>query len=258
MIHPHKGRWAVTIADAMQVRCMLGNIVCTMGFTLSDQGISLELIILKYQGIMMTSSNGNILCVTGHLWGESTGHRWIPLTKASDTELWCFLWSAPERTGWANHRDASDLRHHCAHYDITVMIRNGFLWSALEQMVEQTIEMRHHCAHYIVTVMIWNGNIINSCLKKNPPKPNQGIWKVSTLDFIIDNCFKVISSCLKKIIRSLISPNGNHCVCHLHSSYSWALGMPKGWRLLQLHKLHLSVEESSHVISGYFSIHHSN
>ena len=23
-------------------------------------------------------------------------HRWIPLTKASDAALWCFLWSAPE------------------------------------------------------------------------------------------------------------------------------------------------------------------
>ena len=27
---------------------------------------------------------------------EFTGHQWIPHTKASDTELWCFLWSAPE------------------------------------------------------------------------------------------------------------------------------------------------------------------
>ena len=45
---------------------------------------------------MMTSWNGNIFCVTGSLWGEFTGHWWIPLTKASDTELWCFLWSAPE------------------------------------------------------------------------------------------------------------------------------------------------------------------
>ena len=27
-----------------------------------------------------------------------TGHWWIPLTKASDAELWCFLWSAPEQT----------------------------------------------------------------------------------------------------------------------------------------------------------------
>ena len=44
--------------------------------------------------IMMTSSNGNIFRVTGHLCGEFTGPRWIPHTKASDAELWCFLWSA--------------------------------------------------------------------------------------------------------------------------------------------------------------------
>ena len=43
----------------------------------------------------MTSSNGDICRVTGPWWGESTGHRWIPLTKASD---WCFLWSAPQQT----------------------------------------------------------------------------------------------------------------------------------------------------------------
>ena len=48
--------------------------------------------------INMTSSNGNIFRVTGPLWGESTGHRWIPLTKADDAQLWCFLWSAPEQT----------------------------------------------------------------------------------------------------------------------------------------------------------------
>ena len=47
---------------------------------------------------MMTSSNGNIFHVTGPLWGEFTCHQWIPLTKASDAELWCFLWFAPEQT----------------------------------------------------------------------------------------------------------------------------------------------------------------
>ena len=46
--------------------------------------------------IMMTSSNGNIVRVTGHLCGEFTGPRWIPHTTASDAELWCFLWSASE------------------------------------------------------------------------------------------------------------------------------------------------------------------
>ena len=42
--------------------------------------------------VMMTSSNGNIFRVTGPLCGESTGHRWIPLTKASDAELLCFFY----------------------------------------------------------------------------------------------------------------------------------------------------------------------
>ena len=46
--------------------------------------------------VMTTSSNGNIFRVTDPLCGVFTGHRWIPLTKASDAELWCFPWSAPE------------------------------------------------------------------------------------------------------------------------------------------------------------------
>ena len=69
----------------------------------------------------MTSSNGNIFRVTGPLCGEFTSHRWIPLTNASDMELWCFLWSATEQAFKANNQDASDLRRHRTHYDITVM-----------------------------------------------------------------------------------------------------------------------------------------
>ena len=42
-------------------------------------------------------TNGNIFHVIDPFWGESTGHRWIPLTKATDAELWSFLWSAPEQ-----------------------------------------------------------------------------------------------------------------------------------------------------------------
>ena len=40
---------------------------------------------------MMTSSNGNIICVTGHFVRGIHQSRWIPRTKASDAELWCFL-----------------------------------------------------------------------------------------------------------------------------------------------------------------------
>ena len=69
---------------------------------------------------MMTSSNGNIFRVTGPLWGEFTGDRWIPHTKASDAELWCFLWSAPWINDSVNNREAGDLRRHRAHYDVIV------------------------------------------------------------------------------------------------------------------------------------------
>ena len=46
----------------------------------------------------VTSSNGNIIRATGPLCGEFAGHRWVPLTKASDAELEYFPWSAPKRT----------------------------------------------------------------------------------------------------------------------------------------------------------------
>ena len=56
------------------------------------------------------------------LCGEFAGHRWTPRTKASNAQLWCFLWSVPWINGWVNNREAGDLRHHGAHYDIVVMI----------------------------------------------------------------------------------------------------------------------------------------
>ena len=76
----------------------------------------------------MTSSYGNIFPVTGPLWGEITDHRWIPLTKASDAELWCFLGSAPEQTveqtiksRWFETPSCSLLRHcnNCRYLTIT-------------------------------------------------------------------------------------------------------------------------------------------
>ena len=70
---------------------------------------------------MMTSSNGNIFRVTDPLCEEFTSHRWIPLTKTSDAELWCFVWSAPWINNWVNNREAGDLRRHRAHYDVIVM-----------------------------------------------------------------------------------------------------------------------------------------
>ena len=79
---------------------------------------------------MMTSSNGNISRFTGLLCGEFTGHWWISRTKASDGELWCFLWSAPWINGWVNNRGAGDSRRHRAHYAGTVSMSRR-MWSSV-------------------------------------------------------------------------------------------------------------------------------
>ena len=69
---------------------------------------------------MITSSNENIFRGAGPLWWKSTGHRWFPLAKVNDAQLWCFLSSAPEQAA-----DAGDLTRHRAHYGVTVMLIAG-------------------------------------------------------------------------------------------------------------------------------------
>ena len=67
---------------------------------------------------MMTSPNGNIFRVSGLLCGEVTGHRWIPHTKATDAEQWCFFdlhlnqqLSKPCRRWWFETLPRSLWRH---------------------------------------------------------------------------------------------------------------------------------------------------
>ena len=56
--------------------------------------------------------------------------RWIPHTKTSDAELWCFVFMCVWINGWVNNREAGDLRLHCGHCDVIIMVNirvsNGF------------------------------------------------------------------------------------------------------------------------------------
>ena len=62
--------------------------------------------------------------------GESIGHRWIPLTKASESLMFSFI--SARINGWANNRVPGDLRRHRAHYDVTVMgFFAGFVYYSL-------------------------------------------------------------------------------------------------------------------------------
>ena len=106
---------------------------------------------------MMTSSNGNNFRVTGPLRGEFTGHRWIPFTKASDTEVWCFFictWT----NGWLNNRDAGDLRRHPAHYDVIVMALGK--WSHLYKLWDELTYLFPNFNGAAVEVWEWISNFI--------------------------------------------------------------------------------------------------
>ena len=96
---------------------------------------------------MMTSSNGNIFRVTGHLCGEFTGPWWIPRTKASDEELWCFLWSASHKRlskqspGWWFETPSRPLWRHCN--ELAYLLKREFQKS----LIPCRASMLHH--HYM-------------------------------------------------------------------------------------------------------------
>ena len=72
------------------------------------------------QNIMMTSSNENILRVTGPLCGELTVTGEFPAQRPVTRSFDVFFDLHPNnRLG--NSRKAGDLRRHRAHYDVIVM-----------------------------------------------------------------------------------------------------------------------------------------
>ena len=72
-----------------------------------------------HSGSMMTSSNGNIFRVTGHLCGEFTGPQWIHKGQWRRTLVFSLI--CARINDWVNNREAGDLRRHRTHYDVIVM-----------------------------------------------------------------------------------------------------------------------------------------
>ena len=71
----------------------MSHVVSTLCLIIYLNGL-MRLVFQYWFGIMMTSSNGNMFRVTGHLCGKFTGTRRLPCTKASGAEFCCFSWFA--------------------------------------------------------------------------------------------------------------------------------------------------------------------
>ena len=113
----------------------------------------------------MTSSNRNIFPRYWPLCGEFTGHRWIPPTKASGAELWCFLWSATWINGWVNNHEAGDLRRHCAYYGITVTGVNKHKSSYFinRQIISSTrYDISYLINHHTDIRRLWGTNLLGN------------------------------------------------------------------------------------------------
>ena len=95
-----------------------------------------------YIETMMTSSSGNIFRVSGPLCGESTGHRWIPRTKASDVELWYLFYLrlnkrlSKQLWRWWFETLSCSLWRHCNDDQVCVLLHmrcvDRYLWGYTE------------------------------------------------------------------------------------------------------------------------------
>ena len=90
---------------------------------------------------MLTSWHGNASCITGPLWGESTGHHWIPLTT--------------------NHWFRASMESCCQHIDGLMQERRNSIANALELSLSCTNPLTYKLAQSVElleignTMMLW-------------------------------------------------------------------------------------------------------
>ena len=111
----------------------------------------------------MTSSNGNIFRVTGHLCGRSpvnSPHKgqWRRALMFSVICAWI--------NGWVNNLEAGDLKRHCAHYCVSVMFELTYVswrlhWVLMSNFVKHgkspLADRQEHCV-LMVADQSWRHN----------------------------------------------------------------------------------------------------
>ena len=92
---------------------------------------------------MMTSLNGNIFRIFYPLWRESTGDQGIqwPVVRSFGVFF--------STNGWANNRDADDLRRNRGSFDVTVM----YTWAQGKWMLRKTSNLKVNLISGVVNVI---------------------------------------------------------------------------------------------------------
>ena len=118
----------------------------------------------------MTSSNGNVFRVTGHLCGKFIGPRWIPHTKASDAELWCFLWSMSKYTVEKTIARLV-IWDAIVHYDVIVMVKLDMSTARrrLKRPRSLSVTSARPIMVTLVNIMLMNGWLTSFSFNVNRP-----------------------------------------------------------------------------------------
>ena len=113
---------------------------------------------------IMTSSNGNIFRVTGHLCGEFTDHQ----GQWRRALMFCFIYAWIN--GWVTNREAGDLRRHRAFHDVTNECRTWsfgfFFW--MDRSI--TLPITHGILSSVIpwitmeTIITFHDVITSNCL----------------------------------------------------------------------------------------------
>ena len=106
-----------------------------LSFLFNNYGLILDASIF-----MMTSSNGNIFRVTGHLCGKFTGLRWFPHKGQWRGALMFFFYLCLNKR-LRKHSWGGNLRRYCAHYGVIAMFKAIYI----------SIEFRLPSHRYIYT-----------------------------------------------------------------------------------------------------------
>ena len=94
--------------------------------------------------------------------------RWIPRTKASDAELWCFSLICAWINDWVNNREAGDLKRHLGHYDVMVMFN---CWAVMRVLDNGSINS---------TEWLLNSK---SCIAYSSTSPVMGPWLLPSVRY---------------------------------------------------------------------------
>ena len=124
-------RWACQRCGAKCVTRLAVSILITREFVLYKSSFfKVNIIVLHLKGKAVHDDVikwKRFLRYWPFVWGIL--HRWIPLTKASDADLWCFLWSTPEqrldkqsRRRWFETPSRSLWRHHNVLQDFSSIV----------------------------------------------------------------------------------------------------------------------------------------